>query len=1014
MGRRDFVESVGGGAALAAIDQPHAAASRHLRTTLVMFVACAGVAGAQQTLTVTRLETNATVEALGIDDRTPRLHWGLEGDRRGVMQTGYRVLVATRLELLRDGRPDIWDSREVRSAEPWVVYAGPSLRPRTRYYWSVRATSSAGLNSGWSQPTWFETALLGATDWRGQWIAGPERGGHLTPAQGVADDSTIRAQGELCRPVRWLTSGFAARVVRNNEGECRELRPAPMLRKVFSIAKPVARARVYTSGLGYSDLRINGSAASESVLDPGFTRYNRTVLFTTHDVTPLLRQGENVIAAELGSGQFDDQARTWDWGWHEAEWRATPRLRLDVYLTYTDGTEDVVSSDASWKTSTAGPTRYDNFYLGETYDARREITGWDRPGFDATTWAAARVVSAPAGIVRAQTHEPIRIVAAREAGARSEPTPGVIVYDVGQTLTGWATLRASAPAGTAIEIFYSEKRDSTGRASIVGNDLVFGQLQTDYYVTRDSGAETWSPRFSYKGFRFVQISGPNGQPLPSGVTVSLERIHQVRSAVPATSSFVSSNGTLNRIHRNTAWAVQNNFHGVITDTPVYEKNAWTGDAHLTAGTASTLFDTERLYVKLFQDMLDNQSEHGEVTLLAPTNQHYGYAGKPAFKPANCCGATPAWDAFWFIVPWEAYQRYGDARALAKTYPAMQRYLDDWMPQWTARDGDGFAYTLTSGLGDWVPPAGVPTVNRIASTAYYAHMAHIAADVARALGKRRDAVRYDTLFTNIRRDFNAAFLGADGVYREPTVPGVAAPAAGGPAAPRTPMREFVHTAQILPLAFDLVPDSLRASLAAKLADDIVSKSSGNAYVGVLGARYVLPVLTAAGHHDVAYTVATQTDEPSWGFWTDSLGFTALGEHWHAATRSLNHHMFGAIVQWFYEDLAGVRALDPGYRRIEFRPEVPSRGLDSVVVSYESVRGVVASRWRRSATGLELDITVPPNAVGIVHVPASSATSITEGRDGAVLAARARGVRLLRTEPGRVIYEVGSGRYEFRVR
>jgi alpha-L-rhamnosidase len=981
-------------------------------TFLLSLVYGASAALAQSApLSVTRLETDAAAEPLGIDDRAPRMTWALASERRGVLQAGYRVLVATTPERLREGRADVWDSRDVRSADPWSTYAGPALRPRTRYYWAVRVTATSGLASAWSAPAWFETGLLGPTEWRGQWIAGPERGGPLSVAEGAADDSVVRARGEFCRPPRWLTSGFAARLVPNNEGECRELRPAPMLRKAFTVSKPVARARIYTSGLAYNDLRVNGAPASDRVLDPGFTRYDKTVLYTTHDVTALVRQGENVVATELGSGQFDDQARTWDWGWHLAEWRATPRLRLDLHVTYADGTEDVIASDASWKASVAGPTRYDNYYLGETYDARREIAGWDRPGFDAASWTAARVVSQPAGVVRAETNEPIRVVATREPGTRTEPQRGVVVYDVGQTLTGWATLRVTAPAGTAVEIFYSEKRDSTGRLSIVGNDLVFGQLQTDYYVARGGGgAETWSPRFSYKGFRYVQLSGPNGAPLPDGVTVALERVQQTRSGVPNTSTFASSSGTLNRIHRNTAWAIQSNFAGVITDTPVYEKNAWTGDAQLTSGTASTLFDTERLYGKLFQDMLDDQSAQGEVTLLAPTNMHYGYAGKPAFKPADCCGATPAWDAFWFVIPWEAYQRYGDRRALERTLPAMQKYLDEWIPQWTARDGDGLAYTLTAGLGDWVPPEGVPTINRISSTAYYALMARITSDAARALGRGADAARYDTLFSRIRRDFNTAFLGADGVYRERPVPGAPVPGApatggGGPPAPRRPMRAYVHTAQILPLAFGLVPDSLRATVAARLADDILKNSGGNAYVGVLGARYVLPVLTATGHHDAAFTVATQTDEPSWGYWTDSLGFTALGEHWYAGTRSQNHHMFGAIVQWLYEDLAGVRPLEPGYRRIAFRPQVPSAGLDSVAMTYESVRGPVASAWRRTpGGGLELDVTVPPNATGVVSVPAPSAAAVSEST----------GLRPSRTEAGRVVYEVGSGRYRFRVR
>ena len=325
----------------------------------------------------------------------------------------------------------------------------------------------------------------------------------------------------------------------------------------------------------------------------------------------------------------------------------------------------------------------------------------------------------------------------------------------------------------------------------------------------------WAPRFSYKGFQYVQVSGPGGRPLSDQASASVERIQQVRSGLARRSTFKSSQATLDRIHRNTTWAIQSNMHGVITDTPVYEKNPWTGDAQLTAGTASLLFDTERIYRKMFQDMLDAQTPEGEVPLLCPSNQNYGYVGKPAFKPVDCCGATPPWDAFWFVIPWESYRRYGDPAALEKVYPAMRRYLDDWIPRWTSRDGDDHSYTLTSGLGDWVAPAGVPTLNALSSTAYYAHLVRIAGDAARALGKTEDASRYDELFGKIRSDFNARFLSDDGVYRE------------------KPEEAFVETAQILPLAFGLVPEERRAALAARLADDIVNARGGNAYVGVLG-------------------------------------------------------------------------------------------------------------------------------------------------------------------------------------
>jgi alpha-L-rhamnosidase len=942
------------------------------------------------------LETLAAHEPLGIADPAPRLSWRIASAKRGVLQTGYRVLVATKPELAREGKADIWDSKRIATAEPWVTYAGPALASRTRYYWSVRVWATDGEESGWAKPTWFETAFMRPDEWKSQWIAGPERSRIGSIAEGEADDATIRASSEFCRPVRWLTTGFAAPRVKNDQGECREVRPAPMLRKTFRLSKPVAQARLYASGLAYADLSINGTPASSAVLDPGFTDYSRTVLYTTHDVAALLRAGENVIAAELGSGHFDDAARTWDWGWDAAQWRATPTLRLDLYVRFADGAEQIIGSDSSWKVSTAGPTRYDSLYLGETYDARKEIPGWRAQGFDDSTWPAARVVSSPAGVLRAQTHEPIRVVSRRPPGTRGEPLPGVVVYDVGQNLTGWAVVDVHAPEGTPIEIFYSEKLGADGMASVAGNDLVFGQLQTDYYVARGAGSERWSPRFTYKGFQYVQISGPNGQPLPKDVTVGIERIEQVRTDLSSTSTFESSNETLNRIHRNAVWAIQSNLHGIITDTPVYEKNAWTGDAQLTAGTASLLFDTERLYRKMFQDMLDAQTDRGEVPLLAPSNANYGYVGKPAFKPVACCGATPAWDAFWFVIPWESYQRYGDLKALERTYPAMQRYLDVWIPQWTGKDGDAFPNTLTSGLGDWVPPQGVPTINALVSTAYYAHLTRITSDAARALGRPQDAARYGRLFADIRADFNAQFLSPDGIYRDKATD------------------PFVQTAQILPLAFDLVPEGQRAGVADRLADNIVNARGGHAYVGVLGARYVLPVLTAAGHHDVAFTVATQTTEPSWGYWTDVAKFTSLGEHWPATTRSRNHHFFGAIVQWFYEDLAGIRPLKPGYATIEFRPQIPKVGLDRAEASYESVRGTIAAGWRRTASGLELDVTVPANAQGRVYVPAASAQAVTAVR--AAIAPRSSGAAAARfagIEGDRAVFEVGSGQYQFRV-
>jgi alpha-L-rhamnosidase len=322
---------------------------------------------------------------------------------------------------------------------------------------------------------------------------------------------------------------------------------------------------------------------------------------------------------------------------------------------------------------------------------------------------------------------------------------------------------------------------------------------------------------------------------------------------------------------------------------------------------------------------------------------------------------------------------------------MRKYLDEWIPRWTDKGGDAFAHTLTSGLGDWCAPQGVDPVISLSATAYYAHFARIAADTARALGRGADAQRYDQLFARIRADFNAKYLGDDGVYREkPDLP-------------------FTQTAQILPVAFGLVPEERRRGLLARLVDDITTARGGNAYVGILGARYVLPVLIEGGYADVALTLATQTDYPSYGYWF-SLGWTSLGEFWEATSRSRSHHFFGAIVQSFYEDLAGIRAVEPGYARIAFKPATPA-GLDRVAATYDSTRGRVALAWRRTPSGLELDVTVPPNATAEVHVPATGPDMVTEGGRPA---GEAEGVRFERSLGGYAVYSVGSGAYRFAAR
>ncbi|MBE2320745.1 family 78 glycoside hydrolase catalytic domain [Solirubrobacter sp. CPCC 204708] len=1231
---------------------------------------------------VTGLETNAAATPLGIDDATPELRWRLESADRGVKPTSYRVVVATTAAKAAAGDGDVWDSGTVASSALSTDYAGPALKSRTRYFWSVKAAGS-----DWAPATWFETAYLTPAEWKGTWISGPARTpAHLTNAEASADDAcclqgnttltqaaaagdkvlriasnvgfapgktitvgdesvTLEAVGTgagstttaapvaagdtnvkvvsvnnfapgaqltigsqtvtvtevgtaagnattLFAPVAagatnvkvTSTNGFAVgaaalidgevrtvtavgtqgrattlaaavpagatnirvasvqgwnagdTVVLGSEsytvatvgsagaegsgvtltapttaeyangaavrmlgtgitlsapltsahaqgaatrglgtgitvspalnaadagatvttpgtglaltagltkahasgtavvgpaptdwcrpsngatlsGTCKEIRPVPYLRKAFTVSSEhgaVTKARVYASGLGWNDMTLNGTKTSErTFLDPGFTSYDKTVFYTTDDVTGLVKPGENVLATQLGSGQYDNETTSGNWGWSSAEWRANPTLKADLVITFADGTEQVIKSDETWKTSDAGPIRYDNHYLGETYDARKEISGWSAPGFDASNWADARTVPGPTGKLIAQELERTSLIANHPAGTRSEPRPGVILYDTGQQYAGWATTTVTgAPAGTVIQIRYAEKLGTDGLVSISGYAPA-GQIQTDYYISKGPQAQTWTPRFTYKGFQWVQISAVGGTALPDGVNVTVDSVQEIREPLAPTGVFSSSSDLVNLIERNIRSSIAENYvSGVITDTPTYEKNGWAGDAQLSAPIASLQFDTERHFEKSSIDMVDDQRESGEVPLVSPGTKNYGYEGGPAFKPANAA-ATPIWDAYWFVVPWEGYLRYGDKESLARTYPGMRQYLLNWLTKWFSSDGDQYAYTLSSGLGDWCVPTGAdaplgagtrfntPTIIAPSSTAYVAYMAKIAADSARALGK--DPAELDALYENVKDDFNAKWWDASvGYYRE------------------NGTQPLVQSMQVLPLAFGLVPPERRRALQEKLVYDVLVTREGHQMTGIAGARWIYPVLQEAAEEGVpdaakaAYTIAQQTTYPSYGRWAVELGWTSLGEYWEQSSRTRNHHMFGSIGQWFYEGLVGMKPTKPAYEQIEFKPLIADDAkLNQASASYESVRGTVASSWKKTAGGLQLNVKVPAGATGRVYVPATDPAKVGEVGSGTPLvASEAPGVDLVGISGSHVVYEVGSGAYAFR--
>lgn len=891
---------------------------------------------------------------------------------------------------------------------------------------------------------------------------------------------------DVCRPPG--TPGFGSGGF-TNAGSCAPIRPTEFLRKAFTVAPvsehgQVVSARVYSSGLGWDNMTLNGSKTEPGGwLNPGFTSYDQTVLYNTDDVTKLIQQNKsssttNVIAAELAAGRYDSASTPNNHGWEFAQWRAKETLRADLYVTYADGTQQLIKSDDTWKTSIDGPTRLADYDLGETYDARKVMPGWDTASYDASSWPNARPVQGPAGRVMAQK-EPLNKVVAVHPNTNDttfqefSPSTGTYAWDVGKQYTGWATVKIwGATPGQVIRIVFVERRNAVSVSNGVvtgpqqGALVLPGGLSQMYYVsdgagTNEANAEVYTPHTWFGGFQWVLVSGSNGEPLPSNVHAMVTSVSEMHTAMPQTGTFTSDNAVLNRIYTALNGSGIGDYEaGQSMDTPTYEKDGWTGDTQLMAPTMSFMYDTQTQYQKSSQDVVDSQAigdsvsaantggsppmPGGQVGLLIPSDDGYGYCSptETAFQCGNIpsvavfkgtnAGDTPIWDAWLQIAPWTLYQFYNDISGVKTAYPAMKKYLDVWIPYWfkayNANIDSTESHLVNSSLGDWDPPNGsatdatpgentnvaAPTIISQSSSAYVAYEAQITASAARALAAvdpanassyLADAAHFDTLYNDIKADYNSKFWNATAGYYQGDNTG----------------STFSQGAQILPLAFGLVPDGQQVPLETKLVNDVVNVRHNHEEVGIAAARWFFPVLTHAardgvpGAAEAAYAVALQTTYPSYG-WFNQLGWTGIGENWDSTSRTRDHQMFGTIGQWMYEELAGLKSTSPGFQTVDVRPLiVANAGINHVAATYDSVRGPFTSSWTRSSDGtITMHVTIPANTTATVYVPASSPSSVTETGSGkAVVASKAPGVSLVRQSGDSIAYKVGGGTYTFVV-
>jgi alpha-L-rhamnosidase len=880
-------------------------------------------AHAASNLHLQALAIDGQVQPLAIDDATPRFAWIVGDAPRGTSPQAYRIEVAHSVAALDADRPDVWGSGHVASADSFgIAYAGPALQPSTRYYWKVIADTSAGRVSAIS---WFETGPSLQQWLRAQWI-GKSPGGRLA---------------------------------------------APLLRHMFTVGAGLVSARLYVAAGGYADISFNGHVVGDAVLSPDFTDYDKRVLYVAHDVTALLHpNAANAIGIELGRG-FYGLTNPNVWHWEKASWHGEPRVRALLKLCYADQHCEWLGTGPDWREHD-GPTLLDDVYGGETYDARRAQSGFDTANFDAKDWQAAAVLPAPKGMLQSQREPPVRVIESLPATNVVRLQSGSYVFAFPRVIAGWATLTAQGKAGDTLVLHYGEKLLPDGSVDDRDDHHYFQHgLQTDRITLAGGAPESWHSRFSWKGFRYVQVDGWPGTEPPSLSAVSAQVVH---SDVPIIGHFSSNDALLDWIHTAAVDTVLNNLYGIPTDTPMYEKNGWTGDGMLGADMMLRDVDATTLLEKWVQDMADTRTADGAPLLIAP-------------NPGWGDGRAPPWHAAYVLVTWALYLQRGDLRVLAEHVDGMARYVD---LEYNRSPG-GIADTE---LGDWVSPntpadgGNAPEDKRVAATAYLYRMADTMAAIERALGRRAEAAHFEVMAAQVRQAFNRRFFDpVRSLYRGEGDDGVR------------------QTHQLLALGFGLVAAEDRERVANALVQAIHAHDD-HLDTGALGTKLLLPVLTATGHAELAWIVANQTSYPSWGYWRAN-GATSLWEHWKLQARSRGHYFLGTVDDWLFGDVAGLRPLAPGWRRIGVQPALTA-WLDHARADTLTPYGRAAVSWSRNRSGLQLDIEVPVGSTAEVRVPMAAPTAVTESGHALSTLTSARDVHACGTD---TCFELAAGNYSF---
>ncbi len=919
-------------------------------TSLIVAPETGAIAGAKPAMRAENLRCEYLRNPLGIGTGEPRLSWTITSQGRGVKQQSYQILVAARKDRLGEKKADLWNSGQVKSDRmSQIVYKGKPLRSEMRCFWMVRIWDQHGNVTPWSEPAAFTVGLLNGSDWKAFWIGAP----HETPS--TLHDPPIP--------------------------------PSPLLRKSFSSTGKIRTAMVYVTSLGDYELCLNGQKVGNHLLAPEWTDYKKRVQYQTYDVTAMLRSGQNVLGAVLADGWYAGRIgpTRWDKDYpRRGPYGLDRRLLLKLVIEKQDGARQTVVSDKTWRINQDGPIRTADNFLGETYDARKEVPGWDKPGFKGAGWKPVTVDDSVRVQLDAQMNEPITVITQLKPVSVREPRPGVYIFDLGQNMVGWCRVRLSGPAGMVVTLRHGEMLNGDGT---LYTESLAGAIQTDTYTLDGKGEREFEPHFTYHGFRYAEITG-----VPSKPSVDILTGVVIASAAPPTGTIVTSDTLYNRIVQNTLWSQRGNMHSIPTDCPQRdERMGWMGDAQVFAQTSIFNLDMAAFFTKWIRDIRDAQAQNGRYPDFAP---------QPYYPETRFMNA-PGWADAGVIVPWRLYQNYGDTRVLEQQYASAVKFIEhirETNPDLIWKNDVGNRY------GDWLngntivsadyPKTGGNMPHDAYATAFFAHSTEILSKMAQVLGKTADAERYVRLAVDIKGAFVKQFTRPSGEIDGDTQAGYA-----------------------LALNFDLLPAAIH-TIAAQRMVEAVRRYDGRMSTGFQSTLRMMMELSRYKFSSVAYALAESHRLPSWGYSIDQ-GATTIWERWDAyvagrgfqdaGMNSFNHYSFGSVVEWMYRTILGINydEQEPGYRHVIIRP-VPGGSLTWARGEYRSISGPIGVDWKLANGRLLLAVNVPANTEATLYLPTTDPAGIVES---GVWPAKAEGVATLGAEPGTALFRLASGAYSF---